>query len=83
MFKSKGNKSVDPFDCLNQYCRIKVALIFEGLYLSNKIVSLQIKFHEFYVKEIPQRKSLVTIEEEDEEDEENEDLTREDLLPEE
>ena len=34
LFKTKGNKSVDPFDYLNQYCRAKVALIFEGLYLS-------------------------------------------------
>ena len=74
LFKSKGNKSVDPFDYLNQYCRVKVALIFEGLYLSNNIVSLQIKVHEVYVKEIPQRKSLMTIEED--EDEENEDLKR-------
>ena len=47
-FKTKGNKSVDPFDYLNQYCRVKVALIFEGLYLSNNIVSLQIKVHEMW-----------------------------------
>ena len=50
LFKSKGNKSVDPFDYLDQYCKVKVALIFEGLYLSNNIVSLQIKVHEAYVK---------------------------------
>ena len=75
LFKSKGKKSVDPFDYLNQYCRVKVALIFEGMYLSNNIVSLQIKVHEVYVKEIPQHKSLMTIEE----DEENEEITREDL----
>ena len=78
LFKLKENKNVDPFDYLNQYCRVKVALVFEGLYLSNNIVSLQLKVHEVYVKEIPQRKSLMTIEEEDED---NEDLTREDLLP--
>ena len=81
MFKTKGNKSINPFNYLNQYCRAKVALIFEGLYLSNNIVSLQIKIHEVYVKEIPQRKSLMTIEEEDE-DEESKELTREDLLQE-
>ena len=40
----------------------------------------KIKVHEVYVKEIPQRKALMTIEDEDEE---NEDLTKEDLLPEE
>ena len=58
LFKSKGNKNVDPFDYLNQYCRVKVALIFEGLYLSNNVVSLQINVHEVYVKEIQQRKAL-------------------------
>ena len=41
------------------------------------IFSLQIKIHEVYVKEIPQRQSLIAIEEEDEE---NKDITREDLL---
>ena len=71
--KIKGNKSTDPFDYLNQYCEVKVAFIFEGLYLSNNIVSLQIKVLEVYVREIPQRQSLISIEEEDEE---NEDLTR-------
>ena len=81
MFKSKGNKSNNPFDYLNRYFRVKVALIFEGLYLSNNVVSLQIKVHEVYLKEIPQRKALITIEEEDED--EDEDLTREDLFPEE
>ena len=34
LFKTKGNTSVDPFDCLNQYWIVKVASIFEGLYLS-------------------------------------------------
>ena len=66
-------------------------MIFEGLYLSNNIVSLKTKVHEVYVKEIPQRKSLMTIEEDEEdedlkpdENEENEEVLKaEDLLPEE
>ena len=69
--KTKKNKSVDPFDYLIQYCRVKVALIIEGLYLSNNFVSLQIKVHEIYVKEIPQRVSLLTIAEEGEDNEHN------------
>ena len=71
LLKTKKNKSVDPFDYLNQYCRVKVPLIIEGLYLSNNVVSLQIKNHEVYVKEIPQRVSLLTIDEEGEDNEDN------------
>ena len=32
LFKSKRNRNADPFEYLNQYCKVKVALIFEGLH---------------------------------------------------
>ena len=46
LFRSKGKKTVNPFDYLNQYCKVKIALIIESIYLSKNIVSLQIKAYE-------------------------------------
>ena len=36
LFKTKGKKSVNPFNYLNQYCYVKMALIFEGIYVTIK-----------------------------------------------
>ena len=40
LFHTKGNDKVNPFDVLNQYCKVKIALIIESIYLSKNIVSL-------------------------------------------
>ena len=65
MFKGKGGKDLNPFKYINQYCNVKLALIIEGIFISNTVTSLQIKVHECYVKPLKPRESLIKIEEED------------------
>ena len=45
LFKTKGNKDLNPFKYIDQYCNVKMALIIEGIYISKTVVSLQIKVH--------------------------------------
>ena len=71
IFQVKGKKKVTPFNYLNQYCNVKMALIIEGIFISKTVTSLQIKVHECYIKESKPRESLLTIEEESEADEES------------
>ena len=66
LFQTKGKKKVNPFNYLNQYCNVKMALIIEGIFISKTVTSLQIKVHECYIKELKPRESLLTIEEESE-----------------
>ena len=85
LFKTKGKKSVNPFNYLNQYCYVKMALIFEGIYVSKNVVSLQVKVHEVYIKPLKPRESLLTIKESDDDDEseneeQSEDVNIEDLI---
>ena len=63
LFKGKGGRDLNPFEYINQYCNVKLALIIEGIFLSNTVKSLQIKVHECYVKKLEPRKSLLTIDE--------------------
>ena len=65
LFHVKGKKKVNPFNYLNQYCNVKMALIIEGIFISKTVTSLQIKVHECYIKELKPRESLLTFEEED------------------
>ena len=44
-----------------------MALIFEGIYVSKNVTSLQIKVHECYIKPLKARESLLIIKESDEE----------------
>ena len=85
LFKLKGKKKVNPFNYLNQYCNVKMALVIEGIFMSKTVTSLQIKVHECYIKELKPRESLLKIEEDDkqkntldysesEEDEDDEDM---------
>ena len=69
LFKTKGNKDLNPFRYIDQYCNVKMALIIEGIFISKTVTSLQIKVHECYVKPLKPRESLLTIEEEEEESE--------------
>ena len=62
--KTKGKQKLNPFDYLNQYCKVKMALIIEGIFISKNVTSLQIKIHEV-------REPILTIQESDEEDEDN------------
>ena len=66
LFRMKGKKKVNPFNYLNQYCNVKMALIIEGIFISKTVTSLQIKIHECYIKELKPRESLLKIEEADE-----------------
>ena len=68
MFRTKGNKSINPFDYLNQYFNTKMAIIFESIYLTKNIISLQIKAHEVYIKPLKPRESILEINESDHED---------------
>ena len=74
LFKGKGGKDLNPFDYIEQYCNVKLALIVEGIFISKTVTSLQIKVHECYVKPLKPRESLLTIEEEEKESE-GEELT--------
>ena len=72
LFRAKGKDSVNPFNYLNQYCYVKMALVIEGIFISKTVTSLQMKVHEFYVKPLKPRESLLTIKESDEEQSESE-----------
>ena len=65
LFKTKRSKDLNPFKYIDQYCNVKMALIIEGLFISKTVVSLQIKVHECYVKQLKPRESLLTIYEEE------------------
>ena len=67
LFRTKKKESVSPFDYLNQYCDVKVALVIEGIVMSKTVVSLQIKVYECYIKPLKPKQSLLTIKESDEE----------------
>ena len=79
LFKTKGKKDLNPFKYINQYCNVKMALIIEGIFISNNVTSIQIKVHECYIKPLKPRESLLTIEEEEEEEEDSEEVV-EDLV---
>ena len=70
LFRSKGNDKVNPFDYLYQYCKVKMALIIESIYLSKNVISLQIKASEVYVTPLNARKALLAIKESDDEEDE-------------
>ena len=68
MFRTKGNKDLNPFKYIDQYCHVRMALIIEGIFISKTVVSLQIKVNECYVKPLKPRESLLTIDEESDEE---------------
>ena len=73
IFRVKGNQDPDPLVFLNKYCTVKMALIIESIFISDSVVSIQVKVHEVYVKSQKQkeRQSLLTIPEESEEEDED------------
>lgn len=71
LFRTKGNDKVNPFDYLNQYCKVKMTLIMESIYLSKNIVSLQIKELVVFIKPLKPREALLSIKESDDEGEES------------
>ena len=71
-FRTKGKQNVNPLDYLNQYFNTKMAIIFESIYLAKNIISLQIKAHEVYIKQLKPRETILEIKESDDEDDEYE-----------
>ena len=69
LYKGKKGNDLDPLKYIDYNCRVKLALVFEGIFISDTTTSLQIKVHECYIKEIEPRKSLITINEESDDDE--------------
>ena len=68
IFRTKGKPNVNPLDYLDQYFNTKMAIIFESINLSKKVISLQIKAHEVYIKALKPRESILEIKESDDED---------------
>ena len=68
LFNGKKGNNLDPLKYIDYNCRVKMALIIEGLYVNDNKASLQIKIHECYVKNLEPRKSLIIIEESDDDD---------------
>ena len=73
IFNTKGKKNINPLDYLDQYFNTKMAIIFESIYLGRKIVSLQIKAHEVYIKPLKPRESILKIKESDDDEDESDD----------
>ena len=68
LFKGKEGCDLKPFEYIDRYCNVKLALIFEGIFISNNVTSLQIKVHECYIKDLEPRKSLLKIDEKNSDD---------------
>ena len=56
LFRSKGNNKVNPFDYVNQYCKVKMALIIEGIYLLKMLFLFKSKLAKFTVNHSNQGK---------------------------
>ena len=71
--------SIDPLKYIDYNCKVKLALIIEGIFMREKqggaggespaTTSLQIKINECYIRDLEPRKSLITINEESDDDE--------------
>ena len=79
LFKTKGNKTLDRFKYVDQYCNVKMALIVEGIFISKTVTSLQIKVHECYVKPLKPRESLLTVNDEESESDSDSDSDTENV----
>lgn len=69
LFNGAKGTNLDPLKYIDYNCRVKLALTIEGIYISDTTTSLQIKVYECYVKELPERKSLINITADDDEEE--------------
>ena len=78
IFRTKGNKSINPLDYLNQYFNTKMAIIFESIYLAKNIISLEIKAHEVYFKPLKPRESILEIKESDDDEDDEDESVNED-----
>ena len=61
-------------DYLDQYCKVKLALIIESIFMSKSVTSIQIKAHEVYVKPLKPREKILFVQDSDDDEEENEEV---------
>ena len=73
LFKGKKGENLDPLKYIDFNCRVKLALTIEGIYIGDNTTSLQIKVYECYLKELPERKSLITTTASDDDDDDDDD----------
>ena len=71
IFHSRESNKEYPLDYRDEHCKVKMSLIIESIYISDKTVTLQIKVNDIFVKPILERQVLVTHS--DDEDEEDQD----------
>ncbi|PFX21389.1 hypothetical protein AWC38_SpisGene14141 [Stylophora pistillata] len=79
LFRSRENAKENPLDYHDQYCKVKMELIIDSIYISDEAVTVQIKVNDIFVKPLPQRQPLVSLSS-DEEDEEEGPQFSQDLL---
>ena len=63
LFRRKGEDKVDPMLYFEKYCKVKLALIVDSIYISDTSVSIQVKVRECYVKDQKAFEPLLEIEE--------------------
>ncbi|PFX12773.1 hypothetical protein AWC38_SpisGene23215 [Stylophora pistillata] len=78
LFHSKEESKVDPLECLD-YCKVKMSIVVDSIYLGLDYASVQLKVNDVYVHRLPQTQvqPLAVLEEDELEDEELEDGLRE------
>lgn len=47
LFRTKGQQNVDPFEYLTQYCKVKMALMIESIYISKLWFLFRLKYTRF------------------------------------
>lgn len=66
LFHSKEKSKENPLDYLDQYMKVKMAIVIDSIYISDDSVSVQLRLHDVYVKPLPQRLPMVTLSPEEE-----------------
>ena len=68
IFRVKGNKEVKPLDYKDKYFNIRMAIIFDSIYLGKTNISIQVKAHEVHILPFEERKSILEYKENDEDE---------------
>ena len=69
LFHSRGNDKENPLDYLDQYCKVKMSLMIESIYIGDKTVTLQIKVNDIFVKPLAMARQVLVSPPSDDEDE--------------
>ena len=67
IFHSRESNKENPLDYLDERCYVKMSLIIDSIYISDKTVTLQIKVNDIFVRPILERQVLVTLSPSDDE----------------